>query len=217
MRRGFNLIELMVGLIILSLLLTALWQSFSAGQRNASETMEAHQINDEIDITIQKIIEDVREANYIDSHCPPVLSPADLAGHKTSSPENYLMFTKVHYDFSKDPADLPDGTYNYTQTRVRYFVTQDDSEDPNSNWALMREVTPFDNRRKIIESEITAYEVLRGLSECVFYRLLDPDSSRSGNLYIKLKIARKDRDAKAISSYENEIIVSVIERATPPD
>ncbi|MFZ5953223.1 MAG: PulJ/GspJ family protein [Candidatus Rifleibacteriota bacterium] len=217
MKRGFNLIELMVAMIILSMLLTALYQSFSSGQRNATEIMESHQINEEVDRTMQKLIEDVREANYIDEHCPPTMKAAELANHKTSSAENILMFTKINYDFSKEPADLPDGTYNYTQTRVKYYVAKDDEDDPNSTYVLMRHLTPFDNRRKQIDSEIHEYEVLKGLSECIFYRLDDPDSSRSGNLYIRLKIARKDRNEKTFSNYENDILISVMERGSPPE
>lgn len=217
MKKGFNLIEIMVALVILSLLLTALYHTFSSSQRNAAEIMESHQINDEIDRTMQKLLEDVREANFIDDNCPPTLTAAELASHKTSSPANFLLFSKINFDFSKEPADLPDGTYNYTQTRVKYYVEKDDATDPDSTWVLMRELTPFDNRRQIITSEIHSYEVLKGLSECLFYRRFDPDSSRSGNLYIKLKIARRDRDAKSLSAYENEILISVKERGAPPD
>ena len=216
-KKGFSLVELMVALIVMSLLLTALYSSFSSSQRNATEIIEAHQINDEVDRTMQKLIEDVREANYIDDNCPPTITKAELASHKTESPANFLIFTKVNYDFSKEPADLPDDAYNYTQTRVRYFVVKDDDSDPNSTWVLMRELTPFDNKRKMLASEIHSYEVIKGLSECVFYRLQDPDSSRSGNLYIKLKIARKDRDEKTFSGYENEILISVKERGSSPD
>lgn len=217
MRKAFSLVEMMVAMVILSLLLTALYRTFSSSRRNANEIMENHQINDEVDLTMQKLIEDVREANYIDDNCPPTLTKAELSTHLTSSPANFLLFTKINYDFSKEPADLPDGTYNYTQTRVKYYVEKDDAADPNSTWVLMRELTPFDNQRQIITSEIHSYEVIKGLSECIFYRLYDPDSSRSGNLYIKLKIARRDRNEKSLSTYENEILISVKERGAPPD
>jgi len=217
MKKGFNLIEVMVAMIILSIVLTALYLTFSSSRKNANEIMESHQINDEVDRTMQKLIEDVREANYIDEYCPPTLTKAELASHNTSSPENFLLFTKIDYDFSKEPKDLPDGTYNYTQLKVHYYVEKEDDSNPDSTWVLIRKTTPVNNKRQQLDSEIREYEVLKGLSDCIFYRLYDPDSSRSGNLYIKLKIARRDRDEKSLSAYENEILISVKERGAPPD
>ncbi|GAB4275296.1 MAG: hypothetical protein Kow0029_16270 [Candidatus Rifleibacteriota bacterium] len=217
MRKGFTIIEMMLGIIILSLLLTALYRSFSASRQGAKEIMANQQINDEFDLVIQKIIEDVRESNYIYDGCPPEITKADLATYKTEKPENYLMFMKVEYDFTKDPMDLPDGTYNYTQTRIRYFLEKEDETDPDSLWVLNREMLPYDNRRQPINSQMTVFPVLDGISECLFYRLKDPDASRSGNLYIKLKMTRNDKKGSDSEKYTNETLISVKERGSAPD
>lgn len=219
MKKGFTLVELMIGMLILSLLLAALFRTFSSSQEVATEVMANHQINDQFDRVLQKITEDVRESNYIYKSCPPVIAQANLVNHKTQSPENQLMFMKVHYDFTIDPIDLTDGTFNYTQTRVRYFVEKEDEANPLSTWVLNREMLPFDNKRKPINSEMTVYPVLNGIQECVFYRLDDPDASRSGNLYIRLKMTRTDKSkiGSENEKYTNETIISVKERGAPPE
>jgi prepilin-type N-terminal cleavage/methylation domain-containing protein len=121
MRRGLSAIELMIAMIVFALILTALWQVYSTSQRNAREILVNHTINDETDRTLLKIMDDVRECNFIYDNCPPAISKSEVDTLQTRR-ENYLMFMKVLYDFSKDPMDLPEGEVNFTQNKVEYYV-----------------------------------------------------------------------------------------------
>ena len=69
MQKGTTVVELMVGIIILTLILTALWRVYSSSQQSAKEILANHTINDELDRTLLKITDDLRESNYIfDKH-----------------------------------------------------------------------------------------------------------------------------------------------------
>lgn len=216
MKKGFTVIELMIGMIIFSLVLTALWQVYSGSQRNAREIIANHTINDELDRTLLKIMDDVRESNFIFDNCPEAIAAADVNALKTKR-ENYLMFMKVLYDFSKDPMDLPAGEVNYTQNKVEYYLEKEDDASADSNWILFRRMIPYDNKRQPVPSQETIFEVLKGVKECVFYRLKDPEASRSGNVYIRLKLARNDVTGPETGKYSNEITISVKERGVSPE
>jgi prepilin-type N-terminal cleavage/methylation domain-containing protein len=216
MKNGFTLVELIIGIIIMSLVLAGLFTTFSSSQRNAAEMVANQQINDEFERTLLKITEDVREANEILPGSPPVLSQADLADFKTSSPENQLKFTKYTFDFTKDPINLPDGTFNYTKTEIIYYLVKENNIDADSPWVLVREMIPYNNRMEKLVSEIRSYPVLKGISKCLFYRLEEPDASRSGNLYIRLKMMRLDKKGPDHQKYSNETVIAVKERGAIP-
>ncbi|NCB38685.1 MAG: prepilin-type N-terminal cleavage/methylation domain-containing protein [Erysipelotrichia bacterium] len=216
MRKGVTIIELMVAMIIFALIITALWRVYSASQRNALEILTNHEINDEIDRTLLKITDDLRESNYIFENCPAPVFLAQVDGLKTSDTQNQLMFTKILYDFTVDPISLPDDEVNYTQNRIRYFVEKEDESNPDSLWVLNREMLPFDKKRQAVDSQMTVFPILSGIKECIFYKLKDPDASRSGNIYIKLKLARNETGPNS-GKYTNEITVSVKERGASPE
>ncbi len=217
MKKGFTLIELMIVMIVMSLLMAALYKVFFGANRGAREIIENHGINDEMDRTIQKITDDVRESNFIFENCPKSFKRSQIPTLKTEDPGNYLMFMKVNYDFSKDPTTLPEGEYNYTQTRVKYFLEREEPGDTNSPWTLCREMLPFDNKKNPIPSEKVILPVQTKIDECIFYRLTDPDSAGSGNLYIKLAISRQGKQSKTTSKYENQLVISVKERGAAPE
>ncbi len=216
MRKGTTVVELMVGIIILTLILTALWRVYSSSQQSAKEILANHTINDELDRTLLKITDDLRESNYIFDNMPPAVAPDAVAGLKTENADNQLKFTKVLYDFEKDPMDLPAGQVNYVQHEIRYFVEKEDETNPKSLWILNREMMPYDNQKKPVNSEMTVFQVLNGIKECIFYRVNDPDASRSGNIYIRLKLARS-QDGPDAGNYANEIVISVKERGASPE
>mgnify|MGYP001175612975 FL=1 len=215
-QKGTTVVELMVGIIILTLILTALWRVYSSSQQSAKEILANHTINDELDRTLLKITDDLRESNYIFDNMPPAVAPDAVAGLKTENADNQLKFTKVLYDFEKDPMDLPAGQVNYVQHEIRYFVEKEDETNPKSLWILNREMMPYDNQKKPVNSEMTVFQVLNGIKECVFYRVNDPDASRSGNIYIRLKLARS-QDGPDAGNYANEIVISVKERGASPE
>ncbi|MBR4329875.1 MAG: hypothetical protein IKP71_08465, partial [Candidatus Riflebacteria bacterium] len=105
---------------------------------------------------------------------------------------------------------LGDKEKNYTAVEIIYRVDKD--ETPDSKWFLVREMTPLDSNGKTIESEMTVHTILSGIDECIFYRIKDPDAVRSGNVYIKLVIGRKEEE-----KYKNECIISVKERGAMPE
>ncbi len=210
-RKAFTLVELMCVLILMTLVLTYLWKVFSAANKGANEVISNHQINDEIDRTMIKITDDIREANAIDADYPPIYEQSDIANLKTSDENNQLRFIKVDYDFSKDPSTLGDDEVNYTSIQVRYYLEKEDSTKENSKWLLNREMTPIDSNMQLVESGTTVYNILSGIDECIFYRVKDPDAARTGNVYIDIKLGRKDN-----GKYANEATISVKERGSLP-
>ncbi len=214
-KKAFTLVETMTSIILMVLVLTALWQVFSSTQKNAKEVMENHSINDELDRTLIRIMDDVREANYIASDSPPMYEQSEIEGLKTTKDEkNQLKFTKVDYDFSKDPSTLGDNEKNYTAVQIIYRVEKEDEPNPtqDSKWVLIREQTPFDENSKTVEANKTVYTLLHGIDECLFYRIKDPEAVRSGNIYIKLQVGRKEKE-----KYKNESVISVKERGAMPE
>lgn len=214
-KKAFTLVETMTAIILMVLVLTALWNVFSSTQKNAKEIMENHSINDEMDRTLIRIMDDVREANYIASDSPAMYEASEIEGLQTTKDEkNQLKFKKVTYDFSKDPSTLGDKEKNYTAVEIIYRVEKDDEPNPtpDSKWVLVRAMTPLDTNGALIESEKTEHEILSGIDECVFYRIKDPDAVRCGNVYIKLVVGRKEEE-----KYKNECIISVKERGAMPE
>lgn len=216
MRRGISIVELMVVLIIMSLIMTALYKVFSRAEYGAKEIIENHSINDKVDRVVLKITDDVREANYIYDNCPKAVKRGSISSLKTEDPSNYLMFMKVIYDFKKDPSKLNSGEVNYTQNRIKYFVEREEPTDLKSPWVLCREMLPFDSYRKPIPSQMKVFQIMKGIRECIFYRIIDPDAARSGNLYIKLKMDRVDKKENQ-TKYTNTIVLSVKERGARPE
>ncbi len=214
-KRAFTAVELMVALILMVLVLTALWRVFSSSQRNAREIIENHTINEELDKTLIKMTDDIREANAVASY-PILYEESQIEGltTKESSPsdesENKLSFYKVNYDFTKKPNELADGEVNYTTNLITYYVAPNDNVE--GKWRLFREMTPLNQNKEPIENEKTLYEILPSVDECVFYRIKDPDAVRTGNIYIRIKIGRKEKD-----KYSNETIISVKERGAMPE
>ncbi len=214
MKKGFTAIELMVGMLVFALVVTSLWQIYVSSHKSARTIIETHSINEEVDRTLLKIMDDIRESNYFYDNCPPSIEPSMISNLETSR-DNYMMFMKVLYDFSKDPSELPDGEVNYTQNKVEYYVERSDINDNNSDWILYRRMVPYDSRRQPVDSQETIFEILRGIKECNFYRIKDPDASRSGNIYIRLKLSRDAHSG--IGEHANDITVSVKERGASPE
>ena len=208
MRKGVSIIELMMALIIFSIVMTSLYSVYSSSRKGASEIIENHALNERVERTLQRIINDVREANIISEDYPPMLESNEIDSFETDDALNMLEFTKILYDFTLDPSTMASDELNYTQNKIRYFLEQDDD---NNLWVLMREMLPYDNRGEPVNSQMTIYPVISGLEKCIFYRVVDPDASRSGNLYVKLKMSRDES-----STYTNETLISVRERGSSP-
>ena len=211
-KKAFTLVEMMVVLILFTLLVTFLWKVYSQTQKTALEVVSDHAVNDELDRALTKITDDIREANSISSSTPPIYETGDLGNLKTEDENNELKFVKVTYDFTKDPSELADNEYNYTQIQIRYFVTKEDETNPNSKWLLNREMIPIDSNKQPDEANSTIYNILSGIDECIFYRIKDPDAVRSGNVYIRIKKGRSDG-----GKYTNEYVISVKERGAMPE
>lgn len=217
-KKAFTLVELMVAIILMVLVLTALWNVFSSAQKNAKEVVENHTINHELDMALIRILDDVREANFVATDSPAIYEESQInsdALKTTAEESNQLKFKKVKYDFSKDPSSLGDNEKNYTAVEIIYRVEKDEiagTNNENSKWYLIREMTPLDTNNQRIESEMTAHTILSGIDECVFYRIKDPEAVRSGNVYIRIQVGRKEAE-----KYKNECVISVKERGAMPE
>lgn len=215
-RKGVTIIELMVAVLILSLIATVLFRSYLSGSRAVHEITENHVVNEKIDRTMQMIINDIREANVISSEFPPIVEEADLPTLSGSDlAKNRLKFVKIFYDFTKDPSTLSSGEVNYTKHEVEYFLDADG--DNPGKWILSRSFIAYDNKGSQVTAQASVFPILSGLEECVFYRLKDPDASRTGNLYIKFKLARIPGDTSSRPLYTNERLITVRERGASPE
>ncbi len=211
-KKAFTAVELMITLILLALVLTYLWHVFSASRKNATEIIENHMVNDELDRELIKITDDIREANLILEGKPPIYDFSQISSLETGKEENVLEFIKVTYDFSVDPTELDGNKVNYTKKLIKYYVEKEDESNPNSKWVLIREMTPIDTDSSVVEPERNIYTVkIPPLEECIFYRVNDPDTTRTGNLFIKMKLGRQDK-----SQYTSESTICVKERGTMP-
>lgn len=218
MRRGVTIVEIMMVVILLSLILGALYRIFSSAQRGASEVMSNQIINDDVLRLINKITDDVREANFIDEHLPPTFNDENEARNfNPLDPNNQLMFTKVKFDFTKDPSTFDKDQVNYTQLRVVYSVKKMDPNQATGPYALFRETLPFDDKRKAVTADKKKVEVMNNIDHLVFYRLKNPHAPRHGNLYIHLRMTRLDRSAPTNQKYTVDITTSVKERGGEPE
>ncbi len=210
-RKGFTVVELMISLIIIVVLLTALWRIFSASRRNAHEIMENHALNDKLDVALIKMIDDIREANAVEEY-PILYEKEKVETLTTDGEENKLVFIKANYEFWKSPRDIPEGEVNYKSNLITYFVQR--SDDNPEKWDIMREMVAIDVNKEEIQGEgnHTLEIVLPSVDECIFYRVIDPDAARTGNIYIKIKLGRNDNGV-----YSNESIISVKERGAMPE
>lgn len=206
-KKAFTVIELMIALIILTLIITSLWKVFSSAQKNAKEITENHAINDEIERTLLKISDDIREANKITY--PKPIERNELDSIKTDDDNNKLQFNKIDFNFSKKPSEND----FMSREEVNYFVKKNEI---SKEYELYRESRLYANEdnnsiSSPISEVIPKKPLLTGFDECIFYRIKNPDFPKEGHLYIKLKIKRKDK-----SKYESETLVVVKERGKEP-
>jgi hypothetical protein len=204
---GFTLIEIMLGLIILIVLLTSVWRIFSAGNKNVTEVMANHSGNHAVELFIMKMTNEIREANMISEEYPKFVELSEVKNLTTNADDNRLEFTKIEYDFTKDPATLAPGEVNYIQKRIKYYV---DSDDPDE-WVLYKETEILDAEKKVVDSETTIFPVFDGIKHCIFYRLKDSSNSRTGSVYMDIEFARKD------SPYSNYATMAAKERSACPE
>ncbi|MBI3038654.1 hypothetical protein HYY75_06345 [bacterium] len=211
----------MVVIIILVVLLTALYQVFSGGQKGANEAMQNHIINEEAQKLVDFLTNDIREACGVDPNLPQLLSSAEVSNLKSDDPNNKLFFTKYEYDFSKNPTMLADGQVNYTQTKILYFVEKKDLSSATSSYVLIRKMTPWDDMRKAKGNEIKIRPISDKLESFVFYRLLPlPLDSRgmgARNVFFKFLLTRRDKNAPINQKYSAEINTSVAIRGEEPE
>lgn len=204
----------MIGLIILALVLAAVWRVFSASSKNVSEVMANHSGNHAVELFIMKMTNEIREANMVSDKYPIFVEPSQVQSLTTDSEDNRLEFTKVEYDFTKDPATLSAGEVNYIQKRVKYFLEKDDSSSSNpdeANWILYQETEILDAEKQVIDSATSIYPIFEGIRHCVFYRIKDSSNSRDGSVYMDIEFTRKD------SPYSNFATMAAKERSACPE
>jgi hypothetical protein len=199
----------------MSILFTALFQAFSTSRRTATEIIANHSINDDLDRTLLRITDDIRESNVIVPGYPATIERMEVSTLSTSK-ENKLKFEKYLYDYTKDPTSLAAGEVNYTKNEITYYLEPEDDQDPDSTWTLQRSMLPYNNKKQPENSLATVFTIMRGIRECVFYRLNDANTSGGGNVYIRLKLTRTDAEDES-KKYSNEITISVKERGANPE
>ena len=210
-KNAFTLVEVIVVIVLLLLLTAASWHVYNSSRRNAREIMLNQELNESVDMVLMKIIEDVREANSIASSSPPIYELSEIPNLKTENSENRLSITKVTYDFK----DSQNGLLSHSKNNVTFFLEREDTTVASSSWVLIREMTPINPDGTLVESEIEIRELLSGIEDCVFYRVKNPNASRAGNIFVRLKLSRRSQ-GESKSQYENDTIVCIKERAALP-
>ena len=217
MRRGVTIVELMIVTILLSLVLTAVWHIFSGARRSAGEIVENHSLNDDLQRLVNILTRDIRKSNLVHENLPPRINPGNEDSLPTNSPNNRLKLTKVFYDFSKDFANLAPDELHYTQAEILYFLEGTaDPGQPGPPWSLIRETTPIDDRGNRQDASKTSLTLLENIDELVFYRLNNPISPRSGNVYFRIRFTRTDKDGDTPARYTAGVLAAAKERGTIP-
>ncbi|HOY67413.1 MAG TPA: prepilin-type N-terminal cleavage/methylation domain-containing protein [Candidatus Ozemobacteraceae bacterium] len=211
-RRGTNLIEIMMAVIILALLMTALYYTYSGSRKQAQAVMQAHQTNDELQRLFDRITDDLRESNFVLDGTPPKASMAQAKNLKTEDPANYISFHKVTYDFSLEPKNLATDQCNYTQLRVTYKLEKADPGQATGPYILWRETLPFDDRRQQVPAQRARKVLMEGLDELVFYRLDEPNLPTNGSVCIRARLAGRGKDSR----YDSTLVTSIKERGAEP-
>ncbi|NLI75330.1 MAG: hypothetical protein GX442_02665 [Candidatus Riflebacteria bacterium] len=218
MRRRFTIVEIMMVVILLTLILTALYQVFRSTQRGASEVMANQVINDEVLRLVNRITDDLREANFVDQDLPPTFDDeAQARTFNVLDGKNQLMFTKVKFDFTKNPSTFASDQVNYTQLRIVYSLGKADPDNATGPYVLFREALPFNDRRQAQSADKTKFPVMNDIDHLVFYRLKNPQAPRAGNLYLHLRMTRQDKAAPTSEKYTVDIVTSVKERGGDPE
>lgn len=211
-RGGVTIIEMMMAVLLLALLLTALYDTFSGSQKQAKAIMGAHQTNDELQRLFDKITDDIRESNFILDGTPPKASIAQSNLLKSEDPANYISFHKVTYDFSKEPKSLSDNQYNYTQLRVTYKLEKFAPEQATGPYILWRETLPFDDRRKEVTAQRARKVMMENIDEMVFFKLDEPNLPHNGSVCIRARLSGRGKEGK----YDSTLLTSIKQRGAEP-
>ncbi|HNW35988.1 MAG TPA: prepilin-type N-terminal cleavage/methylation domain-containing protein [Candidatus Ozemobacteraceae bacterium] len=210
--RGTTLIELMMAVILLALLLTALYHTYSGSRKQAQAIMQAHQTNDELQRLFDKMTDDIRESNFVLEGTPPKASMAQSQSLKSENPANYITFHKVSYDFSLEPKNISADQCNYTQLRVTYKLEKTDPAQATGPFILWRETLPFDDRRKPVPAQRARKVMMENLDELIIFRLDEPNLPSNGSVYIRARLAGRGKDSR----YDSTLTTCVRERGAEP-
>ncbi len=211
-REGVTLIEVMMAVIVLALLLTALYHTFSSSRRQAQVVMQAHQTNDELQRLFDKITDDIRESNFVLEGTPPKASLEQSKTLNSGDPANYISFHKVTYDFSLQPKSLGDNQYNYTQLRVTYKLEKVDPDQATGPYILWRETLPFDDRRQEVTAQRARKVMMENIDELIFFRLNEPNLPHHDSVCIRARLTGRGKD----STYDSTLLTSIRQRGAEP-
>ncbi|MBF0405988.1 MAG: prepilin-type N-terminal cleavage/methylation domain-containing protein [Candidatus Riflebacteria bacterium] len=219
--RGFSLTELLTAVVIFMIVLASSYQVFFSGRQSAVDIMESHFVNDDVQKLIDRITNDVRESNFVDPSLPSEVAPGSEVSLKTEDAANRLLFTRVIYDFSKDPATFAAGEKNYTQEKVEYSLERTDVNSATGTYSLIRTVTPWDQFGKAQQDKRTKITLMDDIDELVFYRFkfAADDKANSGAriVFIRLTINRKDQTSAKKGRYAANVVTSVKIRGYEPE
>lgn len=216
--KGVTLVELMIAIILLSLILTALYRTYITTQKTAHEVLSNQIINDEILLMLNKITDDVREANIIYDKYPKSVDREEDG--KTINPldvNNQLIFEKVRFDFSKDPTNFTENQVNYTKLKVTYKVVKMNPSQATGPYALIRETVPYNEFLQEQTSQSRTQTVAKNLDYITFFRVKNPVAPRQGNLNIYVRMTRLDKNAPVDQKYTVDIVTSIKERGGEPE
>ena len=185
---GVTLIEVMMGVILMAMLLGSLWYIFMGGSRGVREAVANHEINEEAQKIVDFVTNDLREANFISTTQPPIVAANATGSLQTQDPNNKICFTKVYFDFTKDPNTFAQGQVNYTGEQIIYLLDKDPPKLATQPWILYRDVIPVDDRRQVQTGQKKRKQIAEHVPKLVFYRLLptpgDDRGAGPGNVYI---------------------------------
>ena len=219
-RRGTTIIELMMVVLVMTLLLTAVYNIFRGGQKGVQEAVKNHIINEEAQKVIDNLANDIRESNQVHKDFPQMVDEPAIAGLTSADPKNKMEFYKYTFDFTKDLKTLPAGTTYYNQTKITYSLDKDPPKTATCPYVLYREEIPYDATGNEIAGKRFKKHLAVNIKDFVFYRItpLAGDSRGKGpnNVYVKFTLARMDKDPNA-PRYSSELTSCVRVRGSKPE
>lgn len=219
LRSGTTLLELIIAVTILAMVIAAVFRVVSSGQKTATTVMQSHQVNEEVQSAIDRISDDIKEANLvmeIGADVPPAIDwtttdPFEDAVKakrtdgtlKTDGPKNRLMLMKA------TPATVTDAGTMVIKMGMNLasitYVFEKDSDSPDL-FHLIRyyEELDCDRNPKAGTSRVKTliHDINIQKDYFLFFRIGNSNGRISArNIFCTADLARKEK--KPDGTYDN--------------
>ena len=234
-RTGVTMIELLMALVIFSLVMTAVFTTFSQGRKGAEEAMTNLDINMDLQRISDRLQGDIREASGVGDQFPPFLVPGVEKTKKTDDPDNSMVLYKVEYDFKKLPPFAGNDKF-FTIWIASYSLKQDllPAGSPPTTasrpYYLLIESHPLlptgalDPSKRVLETLNQKGKDIE-IDRLIFYRYKATATTAAGTksiptgrcVFFDLAMTRYDKKGTYDEKYTGKITTSVQVRGSMPE